>query len=66
MDYRRPDCHWAAERLHVPDVPDFAGRIRQIGRYPTTGAMAIFLALDHLATACTGVYITGFSFFDGP
>lgn len=51
---------------YVPDVDDFAGRIRQIGRYPTTGAMAILLALEQLAGVCSNVYITGFSFFDGP
>jgi hypothetical protein len=53
-------------RAYVPEVCEFASRIRQIGRYPTTGAMAILLALEKLAGACTCVYITGFSFFDGP
>ena len=53
-------------RAYVPNVADFAGRIRQIGRYPTTGAMAILLALEHLVAACPRAYITGFSFFTGP
>ncbi len=53
-------------RAYVPDVHNLAKRIRQIGRYPTTGAMAIFLALEQPGTVCRSVYITGFSFFDGP
>jgi hypothetical protein len=50
----------------VPDTGNFAGYIRQIGRYPTTGAAAILLAIAQLPGICGNVYITGFSFFDGP
>ena len=51
---------------YVPDVRGFAELIGQIGRYPTTGAMAIILALEQLVPACESIYLTGFSFFDGP
>ena len=51
---------------YVPDEVEFAGYIRRIGRYPTTGAAAIILALEHLLPVYTHIYITGFSFFDGP
>src|SRR5262245_35056242 len=51
---------------YVPDVHKFAGLIQQVGRYPTTGAMAILMALGELAGTCSKVYITGFSFFEGP
>jgi hypothetical protein len=51
---------------YVPGVDDFAARIARFGRYPTTGAMAILLALEQLLPVCKSVYLTGFSFFDGP
>lgn len=51
---------------YVPSVDEFAAHVRQIGRYPTTGATAILLALGPLARSFHRIYITGFSFFDGP
>jgi hypothetical protein len=51
---------------YVPDVDEFYRHLRRIGRYPTTGAAAILLALGPLAAVCPRVFITGFSFFDGP
>jgi Glycosyltransferase family 29 (sialyltransferase) len=51
---------------YAPDVTGFAGHVTSIGRYPTTGATAILLALEQLASTCPRVFITGFSFFEGP
>jgi hypothetical protein len=50
---------------YVPELSYFLSLRRQIGRYPTTGAMAICLALDFLLPVCDRVYLTGFSFFEG-
>jgi hypothetical protein len=51
--------------VFVPSRTYFASQHNQIGRYPTSGGMAILLALDHLLPVCGAVYITGFSFFQG-
>jgi len=53
------------KEVFAPAEAYFAEKCRQIGRYPTTGAMAIFLAMEHLLPVCSSVSITGFSFFAG-
>ena len=54
-----------AREVFVPDTERFLGWIKQIGRYPTTGALGVFLLLDYLLPVIRTVYITGFSFFAG-
>jgi hypothetical protein len=49
----------------VPSQVYFAAVRRSLGRYPSTGAMAILLAVDFLLPVCGNVFITGFSFFEG-
>lgn len=48
-----------------PPLNRFVEWTRQLGAYPTTGAMAILLVSDVLLNYCGHVYITGFSFFEG-
>lgn len=49
----------------APSREYFCRWMQQIGRYPTTGAMGILLALDYLLPSCGSIYVTGFSFFQG-
>jgi len=51
--------------VFVPSYESFDTKRRQIGKYPTTGAMALFLVLEHLLPVCGSIYVTGFSFFTG-
>lgn len=51
--------------VYAPDEACFARRFQQLGRQPTTGAMALFLAVDLLLPVCGRVHVTGFSFFQG-
>ena len=53
------------QEVFVPDETYFVRLCRQLGSQPTTGAMALFLALDHLLPVCSQIYVTGFSFFHG-
>lgn len=53
------------QEVFVPSLESFAEKRRQIGKYPTTGAMALYLALEHLVPVCGAIYVTGFSFFTG-
>ncbi len=52
--------------IYAPPVEDFARYIVPLGKYPTTGAAAILLAVQHLLAQCGQVFLTGFSFFEGP
>lgn len=52
-------------RAYVPDWDFFLAKKSLTGKYPTSGAMAIFLATEFLATRCRSIYLTGFSFFRG-
>ena len=49
----------------APSFESFDEKRRLIGKYPTTGAMALYLVLEHLARVCGAIYVTGFSFFTG-
>jgi hypothetical protein len=49
----------------VPDWNYFLAKKELTGKYPTSGAMAIFLATEFLAQRCRSIYLTGFSFFRG-
>ena len=51
--------------VFVPSRERFNSLYQKIGRYPTTGALAIALSLDHLLRATQRIYLTGFSFFEG-
>jgi hypothetical protein len=51
--------------VFVPGTEYFTAARQQIGRYPTTGAMALLLSLDVLLPACGSLFVTGFSFFEG-
>jgi Glycosyltransferase family 29 (sialyltransferase) len=51
--------------VFVPAIDYFTAARRAIGRYPSTGAMAVLLALDFLLPVCGEIYVTGFSFFAG-
>jgi hypothetical protein len=51
--------------VFVPDTDYFAAAKQVIGRYPSTGAMALLLALDFLLPVCGAIFVTGFSFFEG-
>ena len=53
------------QEAFVPDEHYFLAAREEIGRYPSTGAMAILLAIDYLLPRCGPVSITGFSFFQG-
>lgn len=50
---------------YAPDGEFFQSKLAQIGQYPTTGAMALFLACEYLLGICGQVFVTGFSFFEG-
>jgi hypothetical protein len=50
----------------VPAWDYFLAKKELTGKYPTSGAMAIFLATEFLASRCRSIYLTGFSFFRGP
>ena len=52
-------------QVFVPDWDYFLAKKELTGKYPTSGAMAIFLATDLLASRCRSIYLTGFSFFRG-
>jgi hypothetical protein len=52
-------------QAYVPDWQYFLEQKKRIGRYPTSGAMAILMATDMLAAQCKEIYLTGFSFFQG-
>jgi hypothetical protein len=52
-------------QVYAPGGEFLLAQRRRIGKYPTTGAMAIFLATEFLLRVCGAVYITGFSFFRG-
>ena len=54
-----------ASVVFAPDTERFLGWIEQIGRYPTTGAVGVFLLLDYLLPVIKTAYVTGFSFFAG-
>jgi hypothetical protein len=49
----------------VPNWDYFLAKKELTGKYPTSGAMAIFLATEFLAARCRSIYLTGFSFFRG-
>jgi len=51
--------------VYAPPVDLFCHYTSQLGVYPTTGAMAILLALDVLGPRCRSIFLTGFSFFQG-
>lgn len=53
------------KEVFVPDESYFVRCSQQLGRQPTTGAMALLMVLDHLLAVCGPVYFTGFSFFHG-
>lgn len=54
------------KEVYVPGWEYFLEQKDAIGKYPTSGAMAIFLATSILANVCRSIYLTGFSFFRGP
>lgn len=51
--------------MFAPTFDQFEAKRRAIGKYPTTGAMALWLIAEHLLPVCGNVYVTGFSFFAG-
>ncbi|MBN2022113.1 MAG: glycosyltransferase family 29 protein [Pirellulales bacterium] len=51
--------------VYVPPLDLFRDYTSLLGTYPTTGAMAVLLALDVLIERCGPVFIAGFSFFQG-
>lgn len=52
-------------QVFVPDWDFFLALKQQLGKYPTTGAMAVLLATNILSRVCRSIYFTGFSFFRG-
>lgn len=52
-------------QAYVPAWDYFLAKKGLTGKYPTSGAMAIFLATEFLAPRCRSIYLTGFSFFRG-
>ncbi|MBN1589850.1 MAG: glycosyltransferase family 29 protein [Pirellulales bacterium] len=52
--------------VYVPSIATFSEWTSRIGKYPTTGMMAILWALEVLAPLSGPIFITGFSFFEGP
>lgn len=52
-------------QMFVPDWDLFLATKRELGKYPTTGAMAALLATRVLSRVCRSIYFTGFSFFQG-
>lgn len=52
-------------QAYVPDWNYFLQHKQSIGKYPTSGAMAILLATEFLSRVCQSIYLTGFSFFRG-
>ena len=54
-----------AREVFAPETEHFVGWIEQVGAYPTTGAVGIFLLLDYLLPVIKTAYLTGFSFFAG-
>lgn len=59
-------CHLRRPEAFVPQS-DLCRQIRTaMGCNPTTGAMAVMLAIEFLLPVCRFVYFTGFSFFVGP
>ena len=58
--------HLQRKQAFVPSWDYFLAKKDMIGKYPTSGAMAIFLATEFLAPRCRSIYLTGFSFFRGP
>jgi hypothetical protein len=53
-------------QVFVPEWEYFLAQKQAIGKYPTSGAMALLLATQFLLGVCRSVYVTGFSFFSGP
>lgn len=53
------------DSIFTPDVALFSEWCGVLGREPTTGFMAIVMALETLNKVIDQVYITGFSFFEG-
>ena len=53
------------QEAFAPDLTYFQEKRDQIGSYPTTGAMALFLACEYLLEICGRIFVTGFSFFEG-
>lgn len=53
------------KEVFVPSISRFLNLVQRIGKYPTTGAMAIIFTLEYLAPFCGSIYLTGFSFFQG-
>ncbi len=51
--------------VFVPSFRSFETKRQAIGKYPTTGAMALWLVAEHLLPVCGRVYVSGFSFFAG-
>lgn len=54
------------QQVYVPKWDFFLAQQQAIGKYPTSGAMAILLATQYLLPVCRSVFVTGFSFFRGP
>lgn len=52
-------------RVFVPPQDEFLEKRTLLGAYPTSGAMAIILAVEHLLPVCERIFLTGFSFFEG-
>jgi len=57
--------HLDRQTAYVPSLAFFEHYRQELGRYPTTGAMAILLACQLLIPLGMSVYVTGFSFFQG-
>jgi hypothetical protein len=53
------------KEVFIPPNSMFQAKLREIGKYPTTGAMALYLVLENLLDVCGDIYVTGFSFFEG-
>jgi hypothetical protein len=53
------------DTVFTPNMELFQRLRRELGKYPTTGAMAIALATEYLVRRGAKVYVTGFSFFQG-
>jgi hypothetical protein len=53
------------DTAYVPEEAYFLSLRKTLGSYPTTGAMALLLAIDFLLPVCSRIYVTGFSFFTG-
>ncbi|MFO0906598.1 MAG: glycosyltransferase family 29 protein [Pirellulales bacterium] len=54
-----------ASQVFVPSLEYFAAQVGRFGTYPTTGMMALQLAIDVLAPRVSQLFLAGFSFFQG-